>query len=86
MRQVIVTPDEREIMVADGLMTVPEAGAFLRLSRSTLYNLMESGRLPYVRLGGDGRRAARRIPRRAVVALAAAHLVGGNLKTDSRPR
>ncbi len=76
--------EDRETIVADGLMTVPEASAFLRLSRSTLYNLMDSGRLAYVRLIGDGRRAARRIPRKAVIALAAAHLVGGD--TNSRPR
>ncbi len=79
-------PEAREAVVADGLMTVPEAAAFLRLSRSTLYNLMDSGRLPYVRLVGNGRRAARRIPRKAVVALAAAHLVGGNVNTNRAER
>jgi excisionase family DNA binding protein len=81
-----MTPEDRETIVADGLMTVPEAAAFLRLSRSTLYNLMESGRLAYVRLVGDGRRAARRIPRKAVIALAAVHLVGGDMNTNGRPR
>jgi excisionase family DNA binding protein len=58
-------------LVSDGLVTVPEAAAFLRLSRSTLYALMERGDLPYVRIG-----AARRIPKRALVALASSHLTG----------
>jgi excisionase family DNA binding protein len=77
-----VIPDDREAIVADGLMTVTEAAGFLRLSRSTLYTLMDSGRLLYVRLVCNGRRAARRIPRKAVVALAAAHLVGGNVNSN----
>ncbi|GEM_PF-1975390 len=58
-------------LVSDGLMTVPEVAAFLRLSRSTVYALMEKGALPYVRIG-----AARRVPRRAVIDLAAANLRG----------
>ena len=60
-----------EALVGDGLLTVSEAIAFLRLSRSTLYSLMDAGDLAYVRIG-----RARRIPRRAVVDLAAAHLKG----------
>src|SRR5258708_11453030 len=77
-----VSPDDRESIVADGLMTVAECATFLRLGRSTIYNLMDSGSLPYVRLSGrEGRRAARRIPRKAVIALAAAHLVGGDVNT-----
>jgi excisionase family DNA binding protein len=59
-------------VVADGLMSVPEAVSFLSLSRSTLYNLMDGGRLVYVKFG-----RARRIPRRAVCELAAANLRGG---------
>jgi excisionase family DNA binding protein len=83
----IVNLDDRESVVADGLMTVAECAAFLRLGRSTIYNLMDSGSLSYVRLSGrEGRRAARRIPRKAVIALAAAHLNGGNVNTNSRPR
>jgi excisionase family DNA binding protein len=63
--------DESANLVSDGLMTVAEAVAFLRLSRTTLYGLMDTGRLAYVRVG-----RARRIPRRALVELAATNLVG----------
>lgn len=59
-------------VVADGLLSVREAARFLGISRSTLYELMESGRLQYVKLG-----RARRVPRRALVALAAGNLLGG---------
>jgi excisionase family DNA binding protein len=64
-------PHDAEGLVQDGLMTIREAQAFLRLSRSTLYVLMEQRKLPYVSLGG-----ARRIPKRAVIALAAAGVRG----------
>ncbi len=63
--------DGRNEIVRDGLFTVTEAVAFLRLSRSTLYTLMDGGELVYVRIG-----RARRIPRRALIDLAAAHLNG----------
>lgn len=59
-------------LVADGLMLVLEAARFLKVSRSTVYELMDTGLLVYVKLG-----RARRIPRRAVVELAAANLRGG---------
>lgn len=52
-------------------MTLSEAIAFLRLSRSTLYALMDGGDLAYVRIG-----RTRRIPKRALVDLAATHLKG----------
>ena len=63
--------DHREELVQDGLMTIREAVAFLRLGRSTLYGLMERGDLPYACIG-----ARRLIPRRALVDLAASHLRG----------
>ena len=53
-------------LVSDGLMRVAEAAEFLRVSRSSVYQLMEGGELPWVNLG-----RARRVPRRAVVDLAA---------------
>ena len=59
-------------LVADGLVTVREAAGFLRLSRSTVYALMDRGELPFVKLG-----RSRRIPRRALVELAARELRGG---------
>ncbi len=64
--------DERNEMVAEGLLTVREAGEFLRLSRSKVYELMDAGALAFVRLG-----RCRRIPRLAVVLLAARNLQGG---------
>ena len=70
----------RDQLVSEGLMTVPEAAEFLRLSRASLYNLMERGQLPYVKLG-----RSRRIPRRAVVGLAAAALSGGDSAPPSDP-
>jgi excisionase family DNA binding protein len=58
-------------IVEDGLDTVESAKAFLQVSRSFLYGLMEAGKLEYVKLG-----KARRIPRRALIDLAARGLVG----------
>ncbi len=60
-----------EQMVLDGLVSVPEAARFLGLSRSKVYSLMEAGELAYVKIG-----RARRIPRRALIQLAASHVVG----------
>ncbi len=40
-----------------GVATLAEAGEFLKLSRSTLYGLMDSGQLAYSRFG-----KSRRIP------------------------
>jgi excisionase family DNA binding protein len=62
-----------EEVVEDGLCTVKEAGAFLRVSIALIYRLMETGKLPYAKIG-----RCRRIPRRALVELAARHLVGGH--------
>ncbi len=59
-------------LVEDGLMTVREAADFLRISRSRLYELMDRGELIYLKLG-----RSRRIPRRAVIELAARALRGG---------
>ena len=48
---------------ADGemLLTVAQVGAIMRLSRSTVYRLIEQGRLPAVRVG-----RAVRVPESAV--------------------
>ncbi len=60
-----------EALVEDGLVTVAAAAVYLSLSRSTIYALMDKGELPYVKFG-----VSRRIPKRALIALAAAHLQG----------
>ncbi len=64
-------------LVEDGLVTVAQAVEFLSLSRSALYRLMNRGALPFVKLG-----RCRRIPRRALVELAARGVCGGVLVTE----
>jgi excisionase family DNA binding protein len=59
-------------LVADGLLTVKECAEFLHLSRSKIYELMDAGELCFAKLG-----RSRRIPRRAVIALAAREIRGG---------
>jgi excisionase family DNA binding protein len=63
---------EIEDLLVDGLATVAEAAEFLSLGRSTLYELMDKGELRYIKIGGS-----RRIPRRALIELAKAHVQGG---------
>src|SRR5262249_9185610 len=48
----------------DGLVTVPEAADFLRVSRSSVYAMMEQGKLPFAKFG-----KSRRIPRQALMEL-----------------
>jgi excisionase family DNA binding protein len=60
-------------IVAEGLLTVREAADFLSVSRTTLYQMMDDGLLCFVKRG-----RSRRIPRRAVVELAARQLKGGD--------
>ena len=60
-------------LVADGLLSIDEACEFLSVGRSTLYELMDAGKLPFTKIG-----RSRRIPRRALVELAAAGLRGGS--------
>jgi excisionase family DNA binding protein len=60
--------------VSDGLMDIREVAKFLSVGRSTVYVLMDEGRLPFAKIG-----RARRIPRRAVIDYAAAQLRGGGL-------
>lgn len=57
-------------LVQDGNITVAEACAFTRLSRSELYSLMSRGELSFVKIG-----RRRLLPRRAVLALMRRHLV-----------
>jgi excisionase family DNA binding protein len=58
-------------IVAGGLMTISEAAAFLSVSRSTVYVLMDNGSLPFTKIGG-----VRRVPRQALIKLAEKNLVG----------
>jgi excisionase family DNA binding protein len=64
--------NKREAIVADGLLSVEEAKAFLRVSRSTLYSLMDTNQIAYVKLG-----RSRRVPRRALIEFACGGLVAG---------
>jgi excisionase family DNA binding protein len=54
----------------DGFVKVMEAAKYLSVSRSTIYELMGSGALPYAKIG-----RSRRIPRRALIELAEKSLV-----------
>jgi excisionase family DNA binding protein len=54
-----------EPAVEDGLLTIAEACAFLRIGRTALYEILSSGLLPSVKIG-----RSRRIPRRALAAFA----------------
>jgi excisionase family DNA binding protein len=58
-------------LVEDGLSTIPEASEFTRLSRSTLYKMMDNSELKYCKIG-----RRRLIPRKALLDLAARGLVG----------
>lgn len=66
------TMDNREALVSDGLLTIAQAEAFIGLKRSMLYKLMDRGELAYVKIGG-----ARRIPKAALIKLAAENLKVG---------
>jgi len=68
-------------LVEDGLVSLNDAMAFLSIGRSTLYELMDKGILPYAKIG-----RSRRIPRRALLQLAEATLKGGGaLPTIEEP-
>lgn len=69
---------DRAAIVAEGLLSIDEAARFLKLSRAKIYSLMEQGRLVFVKLD-----RTRRIPRRAVVEIAAQHLRGGWRERES---
>ena len=58
-------------LTTDGFADVQEAAAFLSMSRSSIYKLMECGDLPYAKFG-----RARRVPWRALREYAQRCLVG----------
>lgn len=81
VRQLIepLSKPAQDAVAKTGLLTVIEAATFLSLSRSMIYNLMESGKLRYVKIG-----SARRIPRDCCRELIESHLMGGwNLNVGS---
>lgn len=53
---------------ADGAMTVAQATQFSGLGRSSLYELMTAGELPFIKIG-----CRRLIPRRALIDLLVRH-------------
>ena len=61
-----------EQIVLEGLVTIEGAMDFLDISRASLYRLINDGTLPTVKLIG-----ARRIPRRALIDLAASRVTVG---------
>lgn len=69
----------RQQLVGDGLTNVREAAAFLGLGRTKVYNLMDTGQLPWVKIG-----TARRIPRRALIDYATRGLRWGSYEGGSQ--
>ena len=65
---------DNELMVQEGLVTIEAAREFLDISRASLYRLIDNGTLPTVKLIG-----ARRIPRRALIDLAASRVCRGTV-------
>jgi excisionase family DNA binding protein len=59
-----------QLLVGDGLQRVSEAAAYLSVSRSYIYKLINLGILPSVKIGNS-----RRIPIRAVHLLASVSIV-----------
>lgn len=57
-------------LVAGGMMTAKQAAAFLGISVAGVYKLMSLGQLRYAKIG-----RSRRIPRNALIALAASRMV-----------
>jgi excisionase family DNA binding protein len=59
-------------LIGEGFVGVAEAARFLGLSRSKLYDLMDSGEIVYAKFG-----RSRRVPRKALLDLARRSLVCG---------
>lgn len=75
--RVYVPNDERIDACSEGLLNVKEAMRFLGVSQAMLYQLMERGYLPYVKIG-----RARRVPRKVLVQFAAERLIPGRSIKD----
>lgn len=63
--------DRIKSVLEDGLLSVDEAMAYLSVSRSHLYDLMERGAVAYAKIG-----RSRRIPKAALMEYVAANLKG----------
>lgn len=61
----------REELVREGLDSLDTARRFLGISRSGLYVLMKTGRIPHIKIG-----RLRRIPHKALLKFAAENLIG----------
>ncbi len=66
--QTLESPND--VLVADGFAEVEQAQEYLRLSRSTIYAMMEAGELAYARFG-----RRRRIPWHTLRQYAAGQMV-----------
>jgi len=62
--------EERLKMAEEGFLTISDAERFTGMKRSTLYNLMQDGTLPYAKVG-----KARRIPKKSLIEFMAGNLV-----------
>jgi len=58
-------------LVDAGLVRIDECCRFLGISRSSLYLIMDAGKLPYVKIG-----RSRRVPQQAMKEFAASRMVG----------
>lgn len=61
--------EDRTDLVSDGLATLTEAAEYLRVGKTTLYEMMANGEIPYCKV-----RKARRIPWKSLMEYAASSL------------
>lgn len=63
------TLQERESLAGDRLCKIDEAANYLAISRASLYEILSRGEIASVKIG-----RSRRVPLRALIAFAAAHI------------
>lgn len=66
----LLGPAKRSLL-EEGVVTVKEAATFMGVTTRTIWNLMDRGELPWTKVG-----TARRIPRKAVIAMLSKNLQG----------
>jgi excisionase family DNA binding protein len=70
----VAAPESRALDLMDeGVVSIRQAEAFTSFGRTKLYELMDAGKLAYVKIDGS-----RRIPRKALKQLMASGLHGGD--------